>query len=294
MKKLLLVLIVVSLLLLGCEEPVPGQGHSPPKYVPPVKENITVEDPDFQYERDTFYIDILVDLDSFNPSEKEIKEVMEVAKFKFKQLTGYNLELREISYSTEVGGKEDYPNGYKNYPQYKHFLDDHEGLNGVIVLTKELNTEVAGGFSTSYQYLSYCNKFATPTTSDRVNNDRIHFAYIDWEHKYGACGYENGEHVSDVSINGECRNQPGTACLFNGDYYICENSQENFYSNQNNFIGSLFVHELMHPFGNGPNYDHYSPNNCPEVNESNLEDSQYYCGLCPNVYDHFKNSLVDC
>ena len=310
MKKLLLVLIVISLLLVACEpeqskvssrhEPIPSN------YVPPIKENITVpvindtipvptSEPDFVYSKDTFFTDVLVDLESFNASEKEIEEVMEIASFKFKQLTGKKLELREIHYLEEISGKEDISGSYMDTFQYKNFLNNNQGLNGVIVFTKEFNTEVQGGHSTAYHYPDYCNSFESLT----FGTERVYFNYIDFEHKYSTCGYdyETDQHVSNVSIGGECRNQPGIPCVFNGNYYVCENSQENYYSNSNNFIACTIVHEFMHPFGELGNYDHYGGDACNEylgTGEYNISDFQYYCGLCPNIYENFKDSFVEC
>jgi hypothetical protein len=238
--------------------------------------------------QNNFIIDIVVDLESFNPSEEEINEVIEVAKFKFKQLTNLNLELRNIHFLGSLREEGSNTNNPKKMFQYKQILND-KSVNGVIVLTKEFNTEEQGGFSVAYEFPDYCNGFKS-----KYGQNRIYYAYMDWEHKYSICGYKDGEHISDISIGGECTNQPGTPCVFNGDYYICENAQENFYSNPANFMGSLFVHELMHPFGENGKYDHYGINNCPEVSETNLEDAQYYCGLCPNVYDNFKESFVEC
>jgi len=323
MKKLVLLLvIVISLLLVSCgtepavdprHEPIPGNA-APPKYVPPVKENVTVEEsnssedvdldvivdepnsseeePDVIVEEktlmndpNTFVVDVIVDQSSFNPYLTEIQEVIKVTDFKLNQLTGVNLELRKVYYLDTLGES---TNSYKDSLQYKKILND-KAVNGVIVLTKEFNTEEQGGFSVAYEFPDYCNGFKS-----KYGQNRIYYAYMDWEHKYSICGYKDGEHISDISIGGECTNQPGTPCVFNGDYYICENAQENFYSNPANFMGSLFVHELMHPFGENGKYDHYGINNCPEVSETNLEDAQYYCGLCPNVYDNFKESFVEC
>jgi hypothetical protein len=286
MKKLLVVLVVLSLFLVGCstEPTVPREVPSSPEPTTPE----SISEPVLMNNPNTFIIDVVVDLESFNPSEEEINEVMEVAKFKFQQLTNLKLELRNIHYLDSLREEGSNTNNPKKMFQYKEILKD-KAINGVIVLTKEFNTEVQGGFSVAYDFPDYCNGFKS-----KYGQNRIYYAYMNWEHKYSICGYKDGQHISDVSIGGECTNQPGTPCVFNGDYYICENAQEDFYSNQINFMGSLFVHELMHPFGESGKYDHYGVNNCPEVSETNSEDAQYYCGLCPNVYENFKNSFVGC
>ncbi len=294
MKKLLLLLIIVSLLLVACEEPVPREGPSPPKYVPPPvpePENVTLTELVLMNNQNTFIVDIFVDKSSFNPSEKEINEVLDISKFKFKQLTGVELKLRKIHYLSSLNEEGSNSNNYKQMLQYKTILDD-KAVNGIIVLTKEFNTEIAGGFSTAYEFLDYCNGFKS-----KYGQNRIYYAYMDWDHKYGICGYENGEHVSDVSIGGECRNQPGTSCVFNGDYYICENFQENYYAQSKNLVACTIVHEFMHPFGELGNYDHYGTQGCNEylgIDEYNTSDFQYYCGMCPNVYGNFKDSFVEC
>jgi hypothetical protein len=343
MKRLLLVLLVVSLLLVACEpnqpklpprhEPVPGNS-APPKYVPPVKENVTVPvvndtaselipepdvilepvindtasepipepdvipEPAFVYSKDTFFTDILVDLESFNPSVEEIKEVMEIASFKFKQLTGYNLELRDVHYLKEITGTGEMSGTYKNTIQYDYFLTNNQGLNGAVILTKEFNTESNGGFSSLYRYDNYCNPFKSIIRED---NDWLYFSYQDWNHKYSTCGYdfETKQHISSISLSGECRNQLGTQCVFNGDYYICDYAQEDYYAEENVFVACTIVHEFMHPFGENGNYDHYGTQTCNEAmgityENNTIEESQYYCGMCPNTYGNFKESFVDC
>ena len=325
MKKLVLLLvIVISLLLVSCgtepavdprHEPIPGNA-APPKYVPPVKENVTVEEsnssedvdldvivdepnsseeePDVIVEEktlmndpNTFVVDVIVDQSSFNPYLTEIQEVIKVTDFKLNQLTGVNLELRKVYYLDTLGES---TNSYKDSLQYKKILND-KAVNGVIVLTKEFNTEEQGGFSVSYEFPDYCNGFKSP----KVGQNIIYYAYMDWEHKYASCGYnyDTDEHISNVSIGGECRGIQGTPCVFNGNYYICENAQEYFYSEFNNFMGSLFIHEMMHPFGEHGNYDHYGASSCLQE-EFDLATSQYYCGMCPNVYENFKNSFIEC
>jgi hypothetical protein len=260
----------------------------------PASENLTEP---YVYSKDTFFTDVIVDLESFNPSVGKIEEVMEIASFKFKQLTGYNLELRGLYYLSEISGTEDTSGGYLDAIQYKHFLNKNQGLNGVIVFTKEFNTESQGGHSTAYYYPDYCNSFK----SVWYNYPAVYFSYQDWEHQYSTCGYdyENDQHVSSVSIGGECGNQPGTQCIFNGDYYICDYAQEDYYAEENVFVACTIVHEFMHPFGENGNYDHYGTAICNEAMgttaaDSSSEDFQYYCGLCPNVYENFKNSFVDC
>ena len=262
------------------------------------EEVIPPEEP-YIYSTDTFFTDVLVGLESFNPSEEEIEEVMEIASFKFKQLTGYNLELREVSYLNKVGAEGESTGSAFNNFEYKHFLDNNQGLNGVIVLTKKFGTENSGGFSSLLYYPDYCNSFKSVIRDGESN--WLYFNYIDWKHKYSTCGYdyENDQHVSSVSIGGECGNQPGTQCIFNGDYYICDYAQEDYYAEENVFVACTIVHEFMHPFGENGNYDHYGTAICNEAMgttaaDSSSEDFQYYCGLCPNVYENFKNSFVDC
>ena len=216
MKKLLLLLVIVSLLLVACEPEQPKlpsrQESIPGNYVPLVKENVTkpipepenitepvindivpepipepvlepdsvpelvindtFPEPDFIYSKDTFFTDVLVDLESFNPSEEEIEEVMAIASFKFKQLTGYNLEVREIYYSNQITDDSSITS-YMDYFQYKIFSDKNKGLNGVIVFTEKYDTTLYGGFSTYYHYPDYYNQFNTD-----LGNSLVYFSYI--------------------------------------------------------------------------------------------------------------------
>ena len=77
---------------------------------------------------------------------------------------------------------------------------------------------------------------------------------------------------------------------------MCANAVGNLYmSTPTYFVSSTIIHELLHPFAPGGDQDHYST---PECNSRmgypagffDLQESEYYNGLCPFVYENFVNS----
>ena len=108
-----------------------------------------------------------------------------------------------------------------------------------------------------------------------------------------------------VSIDGECRNRPGTACIFNSElnYYQCnDNESSNSFYNQNkyNFLAASTVHELMHHFGEHGNYDHFGTEKCNEVmggtsyDDGTLNTFQENAAICPKLFEVFKASYQNC
>jgi len=129
------------------------------------------------------------------------------------------------------------------------------------------------------------------------NNNLIYVMFNHYSHKYARCSYDEwGENIiSDVSVGGECRNQPGTPCEMNNGYSMCTTAVDDLYaSTPNYFSAATVIHEIMHSFGNYGNYDHYGTTDC--TNEMKIYDSTWepkdddfliYNGMCPYVYEIF-------
>ena len=167
--------------------------------------------------------------------------------------------------------------------------------DGVLVLSDDATATEFGGYSVSLPHptTATANRYPSPY----VGSNRTYIAVIDFFHKYSRCGYNSqGDHVSNVSFGGECRNVSGLQCVLRSDgaYWVCPGSPSDLYADQDYFIGSSIVHEFMHPFGPAGNGDHYGTPTCTArtgmsaADQANLVLFQQNYGMCPDVYPNFK------
>jgi hypothetical protein len=168
--------------------------------------------------------------------------------------------------------------------------------NGLLVLSYGENDQARtyGGYSTQTAGPA---GFRNPFVSPVFGSDRIYVAVVHFSHRFGACGYGGADSVqSPVSIDGECRNQAGTACVQHNGYSMCSNLVNDLYASTPTYLAATSViHEFLHAFSPGGNQDHYAT---PECNARmgypagffDLLESEYNNGLCPFVYENFVNS----
>jgi hypothetical protein len=139
----------------------------------------------------------------------------------------------------------------------------------------------------------YRNAYVSPVGGA----DQIYVAVVRFGIKYMACGYGGTDAVqSTKAIGGECNNKPSTACVQKDGYSMCTNAVGNLYtSTPTHFVSSTVIHEFMHSFSPGGDKDNYAT---PECNARmgypasffDLQESEYYNGICPFVYDDFAAS----
>jgi hypothetical protein len=137
------------------------------------------------------------------------------------------------------------------------------------------------------------NAFASPVGGA----NQVYIAVVHFGSRYMACGYGGADAVkSTTSIGGECRNKPGTACVQNNGYSMCANAVRDLYATPpTHFVSSTVVHEFLHSFSPGGDKDNYAT---PECNARmgypasfyDMQESEYYNGICPFVYDDFSGS----
>lgn len=146
----------------------------------------------------------------------------------------------------------------------------------------------------------YVNQFVSPYAHE---ND-LYVGVVHFSHRYARCGYGDSETpVSNVSIDGECRNQPGTACVEKFGYSMCSNSVDDLYASTPTYMASSSsVHEIMHPFGPNRTQDHYFTPECTAAMQSGISvrpyqadsfdkaEADFYINMCPFVFDNFVNS----
>ena len=161
--------------------------------------------------------------------------------------------------------------------------------DGVLALSDDATATSFGGYSTTFVMPPpYANRYPNSAGASRAYLAVVHF-----EHKYARCGYnfETGPRVSDRSIGGECRGQPGLICVDNGRYWQCPDSLSDLYSEPDRFVASSIVHEFMHPFGSAGDRDHFGTPECVARTGQPGSDrliSQQHCGMCPDLFLKFR------
>jgi hypothetical protein len=239
--------------------------------------------------KDYFTAAVVVDTASEPVNRDQAQELVADANGIFIPLTGFGIRMSDFVEDAAGGTTTEMANRY---------IQSHLTAlpNGIIIFSfgDRGDAKLYGGYGYSVAAPEgFHNTFVSPATGD----GHIYIAVAHFSHKYAACGYGGQETVqSPVAVDGECRNQPGTACLEHNGYSMCENAIGNLYaSTPTYFSATTIIHEFLHPFSPGGNQDHYAT---PECNAHmgypagffDFQQSEYYNGLCPFVYDNFINS----
>ena len=236
-----------------------------------------------------FDVVVLVGTLPRTPSRAEVERVFSVAATALQGKTGERMVLRDVVFG--VSGSN--PSADASLYIASHSQNPPEG---VIVLSEDSTARTFGGYSvTVVGPAGYQSEFSSP----RVGADKVYVAVVRLDHPYARCGYDDaGNRISDVSVGGECRNQPGTACVARGDRYMCATAVNDLYAQPDVFPASTFVHEFMHPFGFEANgsQDHYATSQCIQRSgmspqqASSVTDFQQNYGMCPDVYPRFRRT----
>ena len=139
--------------------------------------------------------------------------------------------------------------------------------------------------------------FKNPFVSPVAGSSQMYVAVVDYNYKYMACGYGGADTASSaVSLPGECRGQTGIACVQGSGYSMCSNAAGNLYtSTPTHAVASMIVHALLHNFAPNGEKDNYATPECSArmgypAGFFDLQESEYYNGLCPFVYEEFTKS----
>lgn len=239
-----------------------------------------------------FDVTVLVDPQGRRISEADITRVFTVAVSRLHEMTGQRMQLVDIVYGLPRGGS------------VTGLVDNHLATaapsppEGIVVLSEDEQASAYGGYSfVRHLPPPFSNEFESPRPG--MGGDAVYIAVIHFDHLYGRCGYDdNGNHVSDVSIGGECRNQPGTPCVQQEGGWMCVNLQGYPYGDHDFFVASNIVHEFLHPFGIASDgvLDHYGSPECmsrtgmtPEQ-AADLREAQLNVMMCPDVFSRFRPS----
>ena len=280
-------LILVCLALTSCN--LPGSTTLPAPAIPSVTEAPAPAASVAPAARAYFTAGIVVDTTSEPVTSQQAQSLVGDANAIFLPLTGFGFQMSDFVEDGEGGTTTDMANRY---------IQSHLAAlpNGIIIFSfgDRGDAKLYGGYGYAVEApAGFHNTFVSPATGD----GHIYVAVAHFSHKYAACGYNGQETVqSSVSVDGECRNQPGTACVQHNGYSMCENAVGNLYASTTTYFNATtIIHEFLHPFSPGGNQDHYAT---PECNQHmgypagffDFQKAEYYNGLCPFVYDNFINS----
>ena len=236
-----------------------------------------------------FTVAVIVDLQSETVRRDQAQAVIGEASRFLRPLTSFDLVMTDF---VEDGG------GGSTNEIAGRYVSSHAGAlpNGLVVFSfgDAGQAKLLGGYSfTLAGSEGFRNAFSSPVTG----SGHIYVAVVHFGHKYAACGYGGSDAVqSKTSLDGECRNQPGTACVQHNGFSMCSDSVAHLYaSTPTYFVSSTIVHELLHSFSPGGDRDHYSTAECNTrmgypAEFFDLQEAQYHNGLCPYVYEDFVNS----
>jgi hypothetical protein len=250
-----------------------------------------------------FDVVIIVDGKAPAVSREDAVRVFELAAREMAARTGEWMRLVDVVYGMD---RQPAPN---EYDQMKNMAGAYLSKNpanppdGIILFTDTETCRNAGGFSLSYKpQIAFKSEYPSPRTE--VGSDKVYLAVVEYHHQYARCGYGDPNTTtrqSPVSINGECFNQAGVACVQSGDLWICPTSLNDLFRDHDFFVANMIDHEFLHPFGIDPvdlNLDHYASSSCKArggvtqaqydaVMAGDRYDAQRYFGLCPDVYPRF-------
>jgi hypothetical protein len=298
MKSKISILMLVLALTLACDigataptlAPLPSQptlDQTPTEIISPTATSVPVTAT--SKATGIFTLAVLVDLTSEPVTREQAQTHVEEASEILFGLTGFKFEMidfREISSSGTTDAI------------LREYLTSAPVVlpNGIILFSfgDDDRAKLYGGYAyTLPGPTGYVNHFVSPYAHE---ND-IYVGIIHFGHRFGRCGYGDSETpISNVSIDGECRNQPGTVCVEKYGYSMCSNLVDVLYASTPTYMTSTgFVHEIMHPFGPNGNQDHYWTAECTATMRSgistrpyqadvfNSEESEFYTNMCPFV-----------
>lgn len=307
-------LLVMLFLFAGCisnpqavtqkdyDQKIIEKTEDPTEQAQPTANETVIQQPKTKSNLRNITVSILVDTDAYSPSEEQLKEFFKIANGILINLTDTEMILLSINRTNFTSSID---NRLLRDPLVT-FYPANETPEYLIFFKSDKTSAAYGGYFMRLKRSDFCNGYAIPSTGSQ---SYISVGVIDWSHMFGSCGYNRTDpqhqvHISNLSIDGECRNTKNTPCIFNEKfgYYQCNrddvlNSLYN--SNRYYFAASAAVHELMHNFGSGVLVDHFGTVECDELMGSkdySLPEGAFEvnCGICPATYDIFTSSYKGC
>jgi len=256
-------------------------------------------------------VDILIDTDATSANDSEISEFFRITNDFLVNKTEIGMNLsRIIHFSYDETSSSAGITGGIGPVTWRPVLDRVYGSTPsaefIIILEADDVSATYGGYSLQYAKAGQCNRYLL----DNESRNRSFAAVLDFHHIYGGCGYDSTDpvhpvHVSDTATDGQCRNKPGTPCIFNESlgYYLCDDAEmlnSLYVQNRYNFVATSAIHELMHGFGRNASADHFGTPECTQLmgsssyDDGTLNTFQANFGICPYIFEVFKNSYHEC
>ena len=236
-----------------------------------------------------FRVAVIVDTLSGPVTPDQAAAVINEASNFLRQFTPIPLEMTDFTEDGSGGATADMAGRY---------VASHPTVlpNGLVIFSNGDNgqAKLSGGYGYGVPApAGFKNAFASPTLGD----NQLYVAVVHFTDKYMACGYGDSDQVqSSTSLAGECGGQAGTACVSNNGYSMCADAAGSLYtSTPTHFVSSMVIHALLHNFGPGGDQDHYAAPECSArmgypPGFFDRQESEYYNGLCPFVYEDFTKS----
>jgi hypothetical protein len=253
----------------GAAPPVQSQGVVPPAQ-----------------QANTFAVAVIVDKISQNVTREQAQAIIAEASGYLREFSPIGLAMRDFAEDSSGGSSVEIANRY--IAAHASALPD-----GLVIFSYGENGEAKtnGGYGYAVPApAGFKNAFVSPASGD----SQLYVAVVDYSYKYMACGYGGGDQLTSASsLPGECRGQTGVACVQNNGYSMCPNAVGNLYtSTPTHAVASGIVHGLLHNFGPNGAADHYAAPECSArmgypAGYFDLQESEYYNGLCPFVYEEF-------
>lgn len=243
----------------------------------------------------SFNVAVIVDARSAQTPRADIERVVARASAKLAELRSVGLRITDVRYG--LARTTDTDVGVRNLATT--YLEEVVAAppDAIIILTDDTRAASSGGYSIQLApKYPLRNRFPSPMPG--VGGDRVYLMMVHFDHIFARCGYNDlREHVSDVSIGGECRNRPGTPCIKNGDRWVCDDESRNDpYADHDTFTACTIVHELAHSFGTSMLVtDHFGTPECVErlgAAGTDTPRGDHYCQMCPDVYSRIPQTPV--
>ncbi len=233
-----------------------------------------------------FAVAVIVDATNQQVTREQAQAVVGEASGFLRAFSPYGLAMSDFTSDSGGGSMQDIANRYLSMPH-------DPAPNGLVIFSygDGGQARASGGYGFSMPNIANArNAFVSPAGADNL----MYVAVVDYSYKYMACGYGGAGTVSStVSLPGECRGQTGVACVAGNGYSMCPNAVGNLYTSTPTYaVSSLVVHGLLHNFGPNGDLDHYATAECNArmgypAGFFDLQESEYYNGLCPFVYEEF-------
>ncbi|MGE5072752.1 MAG: hypothetical protein ACM3MF_04925 [Anaerolineae bacterium] len=233
-----------------------------------------------------FTVAVVVDTTTEQVTREQAQAVVEQASKFVREFSPIGLSMVDFTEDGTGGPTGEMANRY---------MSTHAAAlpNGIVIFSKGDNgrAKSEGGYGYAVPAPpGFKNRFISPVAGEGV----MYVAVVDYVYRYMECGYGGSESVqSSTSLPGECGGQTGLACVMQNGYSMCSNALGHLYTMSPTYaVSSMVVHGLLHNFGPNGDKDHYTTPECSArmgypPGFYDLQQSQYYNGLCPYLYEDF-------